>query len=69
MDTQQDTLGTRLAFYSICFGFQHPIGTNFGSLFDNVLVMWTIKLEYSFQSLFLLIWEWTWHQDVMPGCA
>ena len=19
--------------------------------------------------VFLVIWEWTWHQDAMPGCA
>ena len=37
--------------------------------FDDFSVIWITKLQYGFQSWFLVIWKWTWHQDAMSGCV
>ena len=32
---------------------------------DDLSVIWTTQLQCGL--VFLVIWEWTWHQDAMPG--
>ncbi len=50
-------------------GFWDRLGTNFGVILTTFSRSGPSNWSTVFRVCFLLLWDWTWHQDAMSGCA